>query len=214
MRKWILALLLLVLTTAPGCQCLNWVLYVFAPPEPQKTVDAEFDGFPKRSVAVLIYADLDVLYEFPYVRTELATSIQNELGQKVKDVRLVDPGRVVRYQDANLDWESAPIQNVGKALNADYVLYVSLGEYATRELGSTSLARGRISAQVSVWDSRPEPGADPCLWRKDNISVVWPEDQPLGVLAESDYALRMHTQAVFAQKLAKFFYEHKVPKES
>jgi hypothetical protein len=85
-------------------------------------------------------------------------------------------------------------------------------EYGTREPGSLNLYRGRINAQASLYKtSLDERKAR--LWRGKAIRVVYPEHDPTGLLRENDRSVRDKTEAIFADKLAKRFYDHKVPIE-
>jgi hypothetical protein len=201
----------MLLLAVGGCNMLAYPLYLFAPAEKNVTVKAEYPHLQGQTVAVVIYADMNTLYEYPYVRENLGYAIGGQLREHVDDVVLVAPERVSQYQDDTIDWESMPIQDIGEHLEADQVLYVSLGEYSTREAGSVSLARGRINAHVSVYDTDAEPGVDPVRWRQRNVAVTFPEEGPAGLVGAQDDGLQMQTNRLFAEKLARFFYDHEIP---
>jgi hypothetical protein len=196
-----------------GCNILAYPLYLIAPSPPKETVKAEFDGLRRASVAVVIYADMDTLYEYPYTREELTARVAQELRDNIKKVEVIDPALVIRHQNANVHWGTRPVAEVGRALGADYVLYLSLSEFSTHERGSIALPVGRVSAAASVWDVHADP-ADPaaCVWRAANVSVK--VDASTGVLAYNNIALRIQMQRVFANRLVKHFYDHKVPRGS
>ncbi|NQU75022.1 MAG: hypothetical protein HQ546_01760 [Planctomycetes bacterium] len=192
-----------------GCNMLAWPLYVISPPAPKVTKKAECDALAGKTVAVVVYADMDTLYEHPNARIELASLVNAELNRHVKVVRTVDAIRVERYQNSYTQWSSRPIQEIGHKLGADCVLYVSLNEFSTHERGSIYLPMGRISAQVSVWDARAVmEGVDACIWHKANVSVV--KDVQSGSLG-NDRTLRLETQKLFAENMVRLFYDHKVP---
>lgn len=204
-------LLLLASALLGGCNLLAFPLYVFAPPEKEVTIAPEYAGLADSTVAVVVYADMDTMYEYPRVREDLSQVVAVMLRRNVENVTVIDPGRVVRYQDDTIDWESLPIQSVGRRLGADKVLYISLGEYSMREAGSISLARGRIRAHVSVYDCTLEPGVDPVQWRQRNVTVLFPEEGPAGIAGQNDRNLQIQTHVLFAEKVARYFYEHKLP---
>lgn len=198
-----------------GCAALSYPAYVLAGAAPAKKQKAEFDGLRGQTVAIVIYCNLDVSYEFRYsdIRLELGSALREQLTKNVKDCRVVTPLRVARYQDQNVHWDTLPMPQVGRDLQADYVLYVSLLEFTTREPGSANLARGRIRADLSLWNTHPEKGADGCVWRKENVSVIYPQDAPIGATAPNVTPLRMDTENIFADLVAKYFYEYDLPKE-
>jgi len=213
MRRTILPALLMLVAAGAGCNMLAYPLYLIAPSPPRRTVKAECDRLPEKAVAVVISASMDTLYEYPYTRHELTACIARELQDNIRKVQVIDPTRVIRYQNANVHWNTHPVTEVGRALGADYVLYISLSEFSTHEPGSINLPVGRISAATSLWDVAADP-VDPaaCVWRKTNVAVK--VDASTGLLAWDPSALRREMQWVFASKLTKYFYDHKVPRGS
>ncbi len=204
-------LILLLAGSLIGCNLLAFPLWVLAP-ELKDTVPAEYDGLANHSVAIVVYADYDVLYSYPYARTELATTVGQELTRTVEGIRVVDPQRVVAYQDQNIYWDTMPMPELGETLGADRVLYISLSEYTTREPGSTTLVRGRIQATASAWESPCPDGTDGLVWEKNDLAVTWPSEGPLGVLTTNDRPVRQETVRQFAVLLAKSFYSYNVPR--
>jgi len=211
-NRWMPLVVAMLLVTT-GCSKVGYLLYLIAPGEQTVKVPAEFDGLPGGSVAIVIYADQSTQYEYPYVRLELSSLIASEMKKNVKDVSIIDPRRVVKYQDDNINWEAFDRTEIGKAFKADYVLYISLVEYTTREPGSFNLFRGRIKGEVGVYKtSLPERQAR--VYRGDDVNVIYPEQAPIGQLGEDDSAVRYQAQKIFAEKLVKKFYEHEVPKDT
>jgi hypothetical protein len=203
---------LLAAAAVTGCEPMAYFLYVWWPGAREKKVKAEFAGLPGKNVVIVVYCDRRVQYEYPNVCLSLSSAAASQLAGNVKDVSVVDPRRVVKYQDGNIYWDEMDKTQLGKAFGADFVLFLSLVEYSTREPGSLNLYRGRIHAQASLYQtSLPEREAR--VWRGQAIRVVYPEDDPTGLLRESDRFVRDKTEAIFADRLAKKFYDHKVPIE-
>jgi hypothetical protein len=204
-------LLLLVLAMPSlGCQGLG-VLANSLMGDTETTKEAEFTGLEGHSVAVVIFSDDKVEYDYPYARLELGEMIGGQLREHVKGVTVVSARRVVRYQNENeRTWAGMDKTVLGKALNCDYVLYVGLVEYEMREPGSINLYLGRIQAETGLYDvSKPE--VDARRW-KGQFKVVYPEDTGMGVPAESDLKVRNESQRRLSDMVAKCFYKHKVPK--
>ena len=214
MRRLTMAALALLAGGLGGCNWLAYPLYLISPAEPEVTQKAEFTGLKDRSVAVLVFAGNDTLFEYPYAREEVGYAVNQELGKNVKGCRPLDPVRVVGFQEANIYWDTMGRPEIARRLGVDYVLYVSLSEFTTREFGSSNLARGRIGAQVSLWQATPPAGSDGCAWHKDAVSVVFPPDQPAVLAGPEESQYLFATERLFADTLAKCFYDHKVPKAS
>jgi len=201
-------LLLTMAATLVGCKPAGYLLYLFAPPE-QAMKEAEFDGLAGRSVVVVVYTDQKVQYEYPYCRLSLSMAVRAELNKHVKDVTVVDPRRVVKYQDENIRWDSMDKTRLGRLFGADFVLYLVVDRYTMREPGSINLLRGRISAHASVYEtSRPE--ADARVWPGGDFNVIFPRFGPRAGAGRGESRIRDDTEKEFAERLVKRFYKHEI----
>ena len=210
-RRWLWIGLLTALPLVSGCPMSRWLAYV-ALGGKDKKVQAEFAELSGKSVVVVVYVDKGVQYEYPNVCLTVSATVAEELRKNVEPSEVIDPRRVVKYQDANIYWDEMDKTALGKHFGADYVLLLALVEFNTREPGSMNLYRGRITAEPSVYKvSLPERQAR--VWRGETIRVVYPEHDPAGQLRENDRAIRVKTEHLFADRLVKKFYDHKVPIE-
>jgi len=203
-------LCLLLAAACGGCTSdqLRYLAYLFSPGSQTETVKAEFPDLPGHTVAVVIYGGENVLYEYPYAPLRLSRRIEAELTEHVKKVKLVDSAAVLKYQEENIHWDTMDKTELGKLFNADYVLFVSLMEYTTREPNSVSLCRGRITAEASMYQtSLPEPQAR--VWNTASISTVFPEAAPTGLLPSEARRILDETERRFVDALVKKFYQHK-----
>ena len=210
MRNSALWLVLLLALPLGGCNILAYFLYLISPPEPMKTVEAGFDGLPKRSVVVVIYAGDKVLHDYPRSSLDLALAIGDELKneEKIKDVTVIPPERVDAYQNKNMYWGEEDKTQLGRRFGADFVLLISVIEYSMHQRGSINVSRGRIVAEASLYETaRPEHSAR--VWRTPDVRAVL-DNAPSGRPFE-DTQLAYNTRRIFAEKLVKNFYEHKVP---
>ncbi|KKL77935.1 hypothetical protein LCGC14_2029920 [marine sediment metagenome] len=215
MRNVLLSLSVLAALAAGGCNSLQYMMYLFAPPAPTKTIKAEYDMRGKH-VAVVVFAGPETLLDYHQAQVEVFDALAAELKRKVRGVSLVDIRRVMRYQDENPRWDAEPPEKLCRIFSCDTVLLVSLIEFATREPGSIHLARGRILAEASTYEPRrvvKGVARGGCVWRSKTIRVVYPAKTPVGLPAGDDWRLRVETAKVFAAELAKNFYKHKVPKQ-
>ena len=223
MRNFLLIAVLAIVPFVPGCQCLNWMLYVIAPASRMKTVrpDPTIPSLKDKTLAVLVLTSPDVDLAYGTIRYELSNIISSEFRnqgkshREIKRVLPIDSRKIVRYQDENPSWDAMPPAELCRSLNADYVLVVSVIEFSTRERGSMHLSRGRLVAEAALYGAEtPEKGdPDKPIWRtEDMIRVVYPENDPMGV-NDPNRAIQRKTQQVFAEILVRRFYKHKVEKE-
>ena len=211
MRKLCLPMLLAAVTLS-GCKETAFFLYALWPGARDREVKAEFAGLAGKSVVIVVYCDRRVQYEYPNVCLTVSSAVGGQLAKNVEGLTLIDPRRVVKYQDGNIYWDEMDKTALGKAFGANFVLFISLVEYSTREPGSLNLYRGRINAQVSLYDGALGE-RDARVWRDRSIQTVYPKHTATGVLRDSDRGIRGKTEAIFANTLAKRFYDHKVPIE-
>lgn len=197
-----------------GCGAVRFLAYLFSPPEPKKTVRADFAGLQGRSVAVVVYADESTRAEYPYpdVRLSVGQQVEARLTEHVKGVSVIDSQRVVRYQNQDTDWSSRDRTHLGKVFNADYVLLVSLVRYAMRDPGMLDSYRGRIVAEASLYETAT-PEADARRWYAADFEAVYPEPSRPPLTHEQAGDLRYRVERIFAEALVGKFYTHKEPVE-
>jgi hypothetical protein len=198
-----------------GCNHAAYWLHAIAPPPPMKTVEAECNQLPGKSVAIVIFADQSVQYEYPMAKVELSAALGEELKKHIDDVTVVNWRRVIKYQNSNPDWASTDKAKLGKPFNANFVLYISLVEFTLREPGSLNLCRGRITADVSLYQCSAE-ARHSCIWREDDIRVLYPEKGHSQLLETNRQIqeLSYKTVMAFVTELGRKFYKHEVPEES
>ena len=209
-RRFILpCVLLAAAATSGGCstRTLQGLAYLIGGDE-QNKVKAAFKGLSGKTVAVVVYTDLRTQYEYPDLNLTLSSAICGLLEKNVKKIKLISANRVVRYQDENIYWAEMDKTELGKALGADYLIYVPLEEFATRVPDSSYLYRGRATCEASVYDmSKPPREARVCKFEK--IRVLYPEHEPSGMLNENDRQIRAKTEGLLAERVAWKFYDHK-----
>ncbi|MCJ7543828.1 MAG: hypothetical protein MUP47_04560 [Phycisphaerae bacterium] len=191
-----------------GCGALRYAGYLAAPELPRKNVPAEFTGLDGHRVAIVIFADPRVQYEYPQARLTVASVIRAEMNARLKNVSVTDVAKVCQYQNDHVNWETLEKSELAKQFGVDYILYVTLVEYTTREVGSIDLYRGRITAECGLYQagvSDPEGR----VWHCDRLAVLYPETAPAGVPGESDRAVREEAERLLADALVKKFYDHK-----
>ena len=206
-----LGLLLICSMQLGGCDLAGYMLYLGAPGDKTEKVPAEYKGLVGKTVAIVIFTDQEVQYEYPYARLNLSAALQAELKNHIKKVSVIDPRRVIKYQDENINWETLEKTKLGQVFGADAVLYVVLDEYRMREPGSVNLYRGQISGQATVFKTA-SPEREARVWHGDDFRVLYPLHAPTGQPGHDDSQIRYRTEKLFAGLLVKKFYKHEVPK--
>lgn len=204
-----IGILAVLACTAGGCQQSRYLTYLLFGGDTED-VKAEFNGLSDKTVAVIVYAEKSVQFEYSDVQLSVSAIVSGELAKNVKKIKIVDPRRIIKYQDENVYWDEKDKSELAKVFGADYVLFITLVEYSTREPGSVNLYRGRIVAQASLYKAgTPERTAR--VWQNKDVRVIYPEHDPTGQPQENDRVIRLKTEAEFAEKLGKKFYDHKAP---
>ncbi len=206
-RAAFLVLATAVIACLGGC---NYMVYLLQPPEKMVTIEPAYTGLEGKTVAVVIWADQRIQYEYPYARLSLSFELQAELTNRIDDIVIIDPKRVITYQDENIRWDMLPKTTLGKKLNAEYVLLIVPDTYSMREPGTIQLFRGEISAQVALYDSSL-PETEAMVWSGDDFRVLYPPNAPIGQPDADDRRIRHETERIFSFMVVKNFYEHEMP---
>lgn len=210
MKPWILGVISVgalgaSLLPLAGCEALAAPFLLWGP-EPTKTVPAEYPYLANKRVAVVIWADDYTQFEFPHVRLELGEHITEAIKGNVPGARVVPTRDVIDAQDRDPEWARKPPAAIGEKVRADRVLMVELSQYTTREPDSPHLLRGRISANVKLYDVE-RPGAMPLY--NAVIDAVYPESSMPEYGARED-AVRQQAMQAFAASAAGKFHDRKV----
>lgn len=207
-RSRLLTAILCMLPLTGGC---GPMLYFFWPFGRTVTIPAEFDGLEDRTVALVVFAGEATQYEYPRAGLDISAMTSVMLGKNVDGVTTVDPMKVTAYQSKNRNWAEMDRTALGKALEADFVMLISLVEFTTVETGYVDLLRGRINAEVKIFDcSKPEQ--DAMVWTCLNIRIQFPET-PTVRNARNEAEIRTVLMAKFSDELTKKFYSHTVDRE-
>jgi hypothetical protein len=191
-----------------GCGRLSYFLLPFGH---TTTVPAEFEGLKDHSVAVVIFATPNTQYEYPWAVMNMSAMTSSQISQNVKGTTTVSPQIISAYQRKNLHWTEMDKTKLGKALKADYVLYISLVEFSTSEKGYLDTLRGTINAEISLYDSDKREN-DARVWTCENIRVKFPK-VPVVRTAANEAGISSEILRRFSDELAKKFYTYKIDTE-
>jgi hypothetical protein len=199
------AILLLVAGAVIGCRALAapWLMWG---PEPTRSVPAEYPYLAGKKVCVFVWAEMDTIFVFPHVQLEVAEHVAYAMQGKVEGISFIPNRNVNKLQRREPDWDRTDPAVLGKRFGADRTLMIELTQYSTREPDSPHLYRGRMAANVKVYDTA-YPQATPAY--KTVIEIAYPPDS-VGQWGSSDDSIRLATMRLFAEELAGKFYDRKV----
>lgn len=195
---------------AAGCYLPHFGVWLFGPRHQTKTVKAEYQLEAERLV-VVPYAGTETLFNYSTapleVSAEVANLIVGNLKGRVKT--LINPVAVVQWQESNVEWPNMSLVDIGKAFQADTVLYVELERYTMQEDGSANLYRGHVRGRIQVAKTAAE--RNPVY--ETNVEVLFPPDNPVGVTGTSEAVVIRATNVAFAREVVAKFHDREVPAE-
>ncbi|TWT44607.1 hypothetical protein RAS1_10220 [Phycisphaerae bacterium RAS1] len=198
----VLAILPLILS---GCNLLLAPFMMFAQ-EPTRKVPAEFPHLAGRKVCLIVWTEMDTLFEYPLVQLEVSEHVQYAMQSNVKKASFVSSREVVDLQRRELDWDRQHPGTIGRRFAADYTLLIEITRYSTRDPESPHLYRGHISANLKVYDTA-HPDAPPTY--RGTIDTLFPPDSP-GEWGADDNSIRRATMEQFGRDVAGKFYDRQV----
>lgn len=202
---------LLMTGAIAGCQAMAFPFLMWGA-EPTKDVPAEYPYLAGKKVAIFVWAEPDTLFEFPFVQLEVSEHVAAAFDEGFRTVKRLDPvvfvpnRNVVELQRRDPDWDRKDPAELGRHFAADRVLMIELTQYTTREPESTHLFRGRIAANVKVYDPA-YPNALPAY--KTTVEVAYPPESH-GDWGTDDRGIRKATLELFASEVAGKFYDRRV----
>ncbi len=210
-RGWATLTLLIALGVAGGCNVAGYVADVVAGGEsPPIHVESEYHSLANKSVAVIVNADMPVLYEFPQVQLEIAAAVNEKLADGVKGIQLVRARDVVEYQQRNIYWNTATPRELMAALDVERLVWIDVIEFRTNEPGNSIMYRGVISARVNVHEADADKPNDPAYGTI--VSAAYPPDRPEGVPEADPMAIRKGALDMFSWATAGKFFDHEQPR--
>ncbi|MBT3278464.1 MAG: hypothetical protein HN909_09490 [Phycisphaerales bacterium] len=220
MNKRMILALVLVGMMISGCNVAGFGLWLFGE-RPTHYVDSTFDmetglSLEGKTVAVLIYVEDEIKIEYGYIPQTLGRWIREGLEYQdkertdpaVKNIRVIHPDTVVRYMQSNPEWESTDKRKIARDLKADYLIYVPLTAYTTREPGMLDAYRGTVVGDVEVYGAEDtSEDRDPLFMSDGGMEVSYPESRDkISYNRASERMIQVEMEKQFGTKIAKLFY--------
>lgn len=201
-----LCLLSAVTLFASGCkQFMLLGLILGGPPSIEPDFDAETGkalDIPDVTVAVICYAPMDVKLYNPSIDHELSRIVAQQLFVN-GGINVIRPDFVNAWLDENQDWDHA--EEVGAAMEVDYVIEIELESFSLYEPNSAALFRGRTVALVNVYEM-DDRGRGEEIFTKE-IDFVFPTEIPRSTYDQTQTAFKLEYLSRLSDKIGWLFYE-------
>ena len=184
---------------------------------PRPTVPAQYTGLTGQPLGVMVYADRGVLYDFPSLRQDVATVVQNNLLQAVRGKeKLLEgttfpyaPAKFVRYQENFPEIQvSPPTAYAGNFRGITRLIYIEIESFSTRSDEAPELYRGSANATLKVLEIAPD-GTASIAYEEPDLRIVYPTYAPVeGLPSGSDRVIYAGTVDGLGGEIALRFIPH------
>jgi len=200
-------LLGLVCLTCSGCLAplMFFGLLIGGPP----SIEPDFDRQTKisldekdRKVVVLCYAPKEVKFDFDNVDREVSVYVARQLA--ANKINVVDPNLVVAWLDEHADEWDKP-EEIGRDLEADFVIFLEVSSFSLYEEGSNTLYRGNSETLISVYEMEQGDGNE--IYTKELLSK-FPILQGVSTSDMSYYDFKRMYLTRLSDEIGRHFYAH------
>jgi hypothetical protein len=215
-RRWFLTFLAGVGAVSSGCDLASMMWLVMPEAREEARIKHLASKDPKKvpQVAILTHnAALETRVEFIHADRALAEMLSEHLRARAADDRenltIIPQRKVEAFKNNHPDWAQKGLVQAGRALGADYVIYLEIESLSLYEKGSLrEMLHGRAEISVSLADvnNRDEPVST------QPFSCSWPNEShgPVPVLDRSVMEFRQDFLRHVAKQLSwRFARYHK-----
>lgn len=190
-----------------GCNIVGFVAQGIAGDgESAVAVDAQYRGLPNKSVAVVVTAGDNTLFEHPNATGAICRTVSKQLSLDIPGVKLSEPAKLLEFQRNNPYWNTLPYGDLIKRLNVDRIVYIDLAEYTTHENGNANVWRGRVSGTVGIVEADAKDPDN--LAFTTRIETAYPNEKTVGVLSSDDATIQAGMVTTFSSRVSALFRDH------
>jgi hypothetical protein len=163
---------------ASGCDLGSMMYFLMEDPRAPATMKALASKDEKKvpRVAILTWAGLETRSEFIHADRQLSDLLAAQLrdlaeGNQEK-LTIVPPRKIEEYKNLHPNWREKDLAEIGRRLDADYLIYLEINSMSLYEPGGNHLFRGRANLTVNLVDVRhpddaPAQAPFSCLYPSD-----------------------------------------------
>jgi len=190
-----------------GCNVTDALYAIFiAPLIPAPTVEAEYSLEDK---TILIWIDDTAIDPKHHsLRRELTTAIRKHLEEHEAIGSAVSYAKIAQFRMAHPDYIDISIQELGKRLQAQQVMYLFVNQFQFRHEAGEGYYQPSLSGSAKIIDV----STGERVWPKDKSYQSFAVNQPMieGKGTEFEDGLIRKFGAAVAQVIAPYFYKHKI----
>jgi hypothetical protein len=211
-RRLVLAMLAAGGGLCVGCDAAT-LAYFFLPesrePAKIKSLASADSKKPAPKVVILTWSGLETRSEFIHADRQISELLGARLAKLADDygekLQMIPPRKVENYKNRHPRWQQEDPAEIGRNLEADYVIYLEITALSLYEQGSANqLYKGRAQINVELIDVN-HPDESPS---QKAFSCTYPSDargsEPAG-LDMSAAQFREQFFAAVAKNLAQYF---------
>jgi len=195
--------LIAMLLSLTGCQMVGWLAHGLTPEEGPPVIEPEYQGLIGKSVAVLVA--VDERSTSPAVAWKICAHVSSRLASTVRDIRVVDSRQMIKFMKENPDWIATPHGELVREMKVDRVVHIDVAQFTTHEPGNKELWQGNLIARVGILEADAK---DPYKFAYvTDQQVLFPPDQPIGMLKANDEVIQTGMLNAFTDRLAALLRE-------
>lgn len=191
---------------ASGCNYFIPIAYLIGGPP---SIEPDFDAMTNQSmtakdvsVVVVAYAPPELKWDFPQIDHELARYVSFRLSSN--KINVINPDQVRAWLDEHDDWDKP--EEIGKAFETTYVVYIDMSQFSLYEENSTTLYRGRSESYISVYEM-DDFGNGEKIYSKEQISK-YPIRSPRSTSEQTLTSFKQSYLSRLSEEIGWLFYEH------
>ena len=196
----------------PGCMVAGLASALASAHEDQKLIEVlpKYTDLEGKSVAVLVDAGMDILYDHPQVLISITGGVSARIGAHVPGTRILRPDEIIAWQWRTPEWNAMPYGQMAETLGVDRVVFIDLHEYRLNPAGNRWLWEGVCSATIGIIEREnadPDSFVDTFL-----VSGTFPKLSGVDRASASAKQIETGVLAEFIKEAAWLFYTHTRPK--
>lgn len=180
--------------------------------EYQKLVEVppRYEGLADKKVAILVDADLSVLYQYPQLVASVTTGVSQRIAANVEGVQVVDPTAILSWQYRTSQWNAMSYGDMMELMGVDRLVVVDIFEYRLHPPGNAWLWEGVAAADIGIAEA---DGIDPHAFvTMFQVTAAFPDIEGVGLENASETQIQTGLLFDFIKRTAELFYLHTEPK--
>ena len=189
-----------------GCDMFGWAAQSIVGTERTIDLKAQYTGLTGKTVAIVISADDQTLFNYPGAVLAISRAIGTKLTADIPGIKIINPEQIVQFQRTNPYWNTLPYNMLITKLHTERLLMIDLVQYNTHEPGNKHVWRGVAVANVGVAEAEAKDPDN--LAYSQTVRASFPENQPVGVLDSDDQTIQLGLVRNLAGVVINLFIDH------